>query len=145
MISSKLRGITKLYLQIFVLCLNNKETNTHLFLHCPVAWNMWNRLMAFSGGNCVVPKNVEELLSTGLWGFGRDKDKRNLWICTIFSIIWCLWLVHNTRIFRDQVISNQFLWDRIVFLATPWGAGWGGGGGREGGWGRWGRVSPKYL
>lgn len=77
-----------LSLDIYVLCFNNKETHGHLFLHCPVAWDLWNRLLVFSGDYWVVPEKVEFLL-TSLVGLGREKDTGicgSVWYSSFFGV-----------------------------------------------------------
>lgn len=53
-------------------------------------------------------------------GYGKEKDKRILWQCTVFCVLWFLWMEQNARIFRDQFPFNYLLKDRMVFLPALW-------------------------
>lgn len=76
-----------LCLVVWVLCFNNKENHSQLFLHCSVTWDMLNRLFAISADNWVAPRKVEGLLLTDLVGFKRHKDNRILSKCAAWNKI----------------------------------------------------------
>lgn len=64
-IFSKSGDPIKLCPQIFVLCVLRMKKLGHLFLHCPVAKEMWHRIMDLSGESWIAPKGVDELIMTG--------------------------------------------------------------------------------
>lgn len=41
-------------LTIYVMCYTDGETHFHLFLHCEIAWNIWNKVFAMFGFYYVV-------------------------------------------------------------------------------------------
>lgn len=56
---------------VCVLCFKDAETHIHLFLHCPVAREMWSRLLAYSGEHWVVPQQVDNFLIWECWALAR--------------------------------------------------------------------------
>lgn len=64
------------------MCYDEGELHSHLFLHCLVAWEMWNRLFGVCGGFWLVPSSV---LLTFPRSFGRRKDCKTLWSSAFFG------------------------------------------------------------
>lgn len=58
------------------MCENEVEINSHLFIHCHKAANLWNMFLSIMGVNWVMPKSTMELLSN--WtGIGSRCRKDN--------------------------------------------------------------------
>lgn len=56
-----------------VLQFSSSETLSHLFGHCPVAWNIRKSLVTISDESWVIPNKLEDLLLNYMVSFGRKK------------------------------------------------------------------------
>ena len=89
-------------------------------LHCSVAESLWSTLFDIFGECWVCHRTLDQLLLTNFAGFGKRKEAKSLWLCTIYATIWLIWLELNSRIFNDRISDKQILWDKIRCLAFIW-------------------------
>ena len=68
------------------MCKCNGESVDHLFLHCPVAMDMWAMVFGLFGVSWVMPQSVVGLLACWQGSFGRH---RNGYIWLWFPIAYC--------------------------------------------------------
>ena len=68
------------------MCKCNGELIDHLFLHCPVAMDMWAMVFGLFGVSWVMPQSVVGLLACWQGSFGRH---RNGYIWLWFPIAYC--------------------------------------------------------
>ena len=61
------------------MCKCNGESVDHLFLHCPVATDLWAMVLGLFGVNWVMPKFVVEILACWQGQFGRHCNG-HIWI-----------------------------------------------------------------
>ena len=71
------------------MCKCNNETVDHLFLHCPVAMDLWAMIFGLFGVCSVMPKSVVELLACWQGRFGRYCSGYIL-IIVPHCLMWCL-------------------------------------------------------
>ena len=82
------------------MCKCNGELVDHLFLHCPVAMDLWSMVFGLFGVSWVMPQLVVGLLACGLGRFGRHWIG-NIWRIIPHCLMWCLWKERNGRCFED--------------------------------------------
>lgn len=62
----------------------------------------------------------DSALAISFVGFVRGKDCKILWLWAVFSVNYCIWMERTARIFRDQAVLKQQLWDTIMFVVSLW-------------------------
>ena len=101
------------------LCMENEETVNHLFLHCPVATNLWNMFYCLSGLKWVMPQNLRDAqMSWSLWRV--DKTIKKIWLMISAAIFWCLWNERNCRCFDGISTPNHFLKAKCLLNLFCW-------------------------
>lgn len=101
-----------LSLDVCVMCMRASESHEHLlilFMHCLMA-RIWCKLFGVRGE----PRSVEELIMISHVCFGRSRDASLLWNCSIFGLLWDIWIERNSRIFKNRELSLSFLWEKII-------------------------------
>ena len=116
----KRRPLMALSPNMCIMCGLDSESGAHLFLHCPSARSIWNRLFGFFGESWVCPMDLQQFLLIKFRGFGSRKEAKILWQSSVFAVLWCIWLERNARVFNDSFSTIDFVWDRIIFLASLW-------------------------
>lgn len=58
------------------MCSSSEDAHNHLFLHCAITWDMWQRLFAIDGKISLVPSRMADLL-TSFVGFGKRRIARS--------------------------------------------------------------------
>ena len=74
------------------MCKCNGESVDHLFLHCPVAMDLWSMAFGLFGVSLVMPQSVVGLLAC--WQYK--------WLIVPHCLLWCLWRERNKRCFEDN-------------------------------------------
>ena len=97
------------------MCKCNGESVDHLFLHCPVAMDLWSMVLGLFGVSWVMPKSVVELLACWQGWFGRHWNG-HIWIIIPRCLMWCLWRERNSRWFEDNERSISDL--KLFFFRT---------------------------
>ena len=82
------------------MCKSNGESVDHLFLHCPVAMDLWSMALGLFGVTWVMPHNVLGLLGCWQGNFGRHRNGY-IWSIVPHCLMWCLWRERNSRYFED--------------------------------------------
>ncbi|XP_006352585.1 uncharacterized protein [Solanum tuberosum] len=102
------------------MCGEEAEVNSHLFLHCRTAANLWNMFLCILGVNWVMPKTTLELLRQ--WeGVGRRRrSKEDWWKCIPACIWWTLWKERNERSHDGKLNSTQKIKMNSLSLLYFW-------------------------
>ena len=97
------------------MCKCNSETINHLFLHCPVALELWDMVFGLFGVCWVMPFSVVGLLACwqGRFGCHRNGD---IWMVVPHCLMWCIWKERNSRCFEDKERSMPDL--KLLFFRT---------------------------
>ena len=97
------------------MCKCNGESVDHLFLHCPVAMDMWAMVFGLFGVSWVMPQSVVGLLDCWQGRFGCHRNGY-IWLMVPHCLLWCLWREKNSRCFEDKErpISNL----KLFFFST---------------------------
>ena len=97
------------------MCKSNGESVDHLFLHCPVAIDLWSMVLGLFGLSWVMPHSVLGLLGCWQGSFGRHRNGF-IWSIVPHGLMWCLWRKRNSRCFEDIERSIPDL--KLFFFRT---------------------------
>ena len=97
------------------LCKCNSETVDHLFLHCPIALELWDTIFGLFGVCWVLPMSVVELLACWQGHFGCHRNGY-IWIFVPYCLMLCIWKEINSRCFEDSECSMLDL--KLLFFRT---------------------------
>ena len=97
------------------MCKCNSETINHLFLHCPVALELWDMVFGLFGVCWVMPFSVVGLLACWQGRFGRHRNG-DIWMVVPLCLMWCIWKKRNSRCFEDKERSMPDL--KLLFFRT---------------------------
>ena len=87
----------------------------HLFLHCPVAMDLWSMVLGLFGLSWVMPHSVLGLLGRWQGSFGRHWNGY-IWSIVPLGLMWCLWRERNSCRFEDIERSIPDL--KLFFFRT---------------------------
>ena len=82
------------------MCKCNSESVDHLFLHCPVASELWDMVFGLFGVCWVMPMSVVGLFACWQGRFGRHCNG-DIWKVIPLCLMWCIWKERNSRCFED--------------------------------------------
>ena len=102
------------------LCMKQRESTDHLFLHCSLSMGLWHKLFQLAKMDWAPPRSILDMMSINYKGFGTSKRGIVLWQNACIALIWVVWRERNARIFEDKVRNSKNLWDSIHFLASLW-------------------------
>ena len=97
------------------MCKCNSESVEHLFLHCPVASELWDMVFSLFGVSWVMPLFVVGLFACWQGCFGRYCNG-DIWKVVPLCLMWCIWKERNSRCFEDIERSMSDL--KLLFLWT---------------------------
>lgn len=85
-----------------VRCLRKRQINSHLFLHCRTAANLWNMFFCILGIHWVMPRTSFDLLKN--WeGVVRRGPQEDCWR----SISACIWWTYEEREMKESWWNSQ--------------------------------------
>ena len=97
------------------MCNCNCESVDHLFLHCPVALELWNMVFSLFGVYWVMPLSAVGLFACWQGRFGHHRNG-DLWRVVPHCLLWCIWKERNSRCFED--IERSILDIKLLFFRT---------------------------
>ena len=97
------------------MCKRNGESVIHLFIHCPIAFDLWSMVFTLFGTHWVMPKTVVELLACRQGKFGRHRNFA-IWMAVSHCLMWYIWRERNNWRFEDLERSISDL--KLFFLKT---------------------------
>ena len=97
------------------LCKKNGETTDHLFLHCPVAQELWNMVWSLFGVYWVMPCGVVDLLASWLGKLNRHSSCFGVWSLIVLSYVKNWFLSWNISCYRP-CLTGQML--QVFLLLT---------------------------
>ena len=93
------------------MCKCNGESVDHLFLHCPVAMDLWPMVLGLFGVSWVMPQSIMGLLVC--W---QGRLSRHIWLIVPHCLMWCLWSERNSKCFENNERSISDL--KLFFFRT---------------------------
>jgi len=101
------------------MCTSDAEVNSHLFLHCKTAANLWNTFFCLLRVHWVIPKTTRGMLNS--WkGIGRRESEEDWWEMIPACIWWTLWKERNARGFEDKFNNTQKIKMNCLSLLYFW-------------------------
>lgn len=101
------------------MCQQDFKTNRHLFLHCPVATDIWNMFLSVLGFNWVMPESTKDAYSSwSRWKVGKSISK--IWKMIPGCIFWVIWTERNRRCFEGLATPNYSLKANCIVLLYSW-------------------------
>ena len=97
------------------MCKCNCESVDHLFLHCPVALELWNMVFGLFGVYQVMPLSVVGLFACWQGRFGHHRNG-DIWTVVPHCLLWCIWKERNSRCFED--IEHSMPDTKLLFFRT---------------------------
>ena len=97
------------------MCKCNSESVNHLFLHSPVASELWDMVFGLFGVNWVMPLSVVGLFACWQGHFGLLRNGV-IWKIVPSCLMWCIWKERNNRCFEDSERAMPDL--KLLFLRT---------------------------
>ena len=97
------------------MCKCNGESVDNLFLHCPVAMDLWSKVFGLFGVSWVMLQSVAGLLTCWQGRFGRHRNGY-IWLIVPHCLLCCLWRERNSRCFEDNERSIPNL--KLFFFRT---------------------------
>ena len=97
------------------MCKVDGESIDHLFIHYPVAKELWDTVLSLFGVTWVMPQHVRELIEGWFIGLPRQRQSR-IWISVPHCLMWCLWRERNLRTFEGSKTSIDEL--KLLFFRT---------------------------
>ena len=94
------------------MCKCNGESVDHLFLHCPVATDLWSMAFGLFGVSLLMPQSVVGLLACWQGRFGHHRNGYK-WLIVPHCLLWFLWRERNKRCFED---NERFIPDLKLFF-----------------------------
>ncbi|KAE8707901.1 hypothetical protein F3Y22_tig00110370pilonHSYRG00013 [Hibiscus syriacus] len=98
------------------LCKKEKETIQHLFILCPVAWELWNRFIMIWDVSTVLPKDPMSLL----WSWSVLMDSSSIWKFIPVVVLWSLWKARNLVVFENWNFESSTLFFICIFRLAKW-------------------------
>ena len=97
------------------MCKRNGESVDHLFLHCPIATDLWSMVLGLFGVTWVMSHTVLGLLRCWQGNFGRHRNGY-IWSIIPHCLMGRLWREINSRCFEDIERSIPDL--KLFFFRT---------------------------
>lgn len=83
-----------------------------------MAWIISHRLSNIFEESWVCPAELGAFLIVEFTEFGRKKENKVLWQFAVFTVLWSLGLKMNARVFKQQFLPPDLIWDRITSLSS---------------------------
>ncbi|KAL4183133.1 hypothetical protein AMTRI_Chr11g153710 [Amborella trichopoda] len=101
------------------MCLNEKETNPHLFIHCQIVLQLWSRIIQLFEISWITPPSILALTSCSFES-NWPKSGRILWKAALDATVWTIWLERTSRIFRGIKIELPALFHKVTSMVIFW-------------------------
>ena len=100
-------------------CLQDKETATHLLVHCNYAHTVWVSILRMFDMCWVMPCSIKEFFEQ--WVF-RGKSVRGhiLWRLSLYAGLWKLWIERNNRFFQNKCKRPEVIVRSVVWVFSEW-------------------------
>ncbi|GKV10561.1 hypothetical protein SLEP1_g21905 [Rubroshorea leprosula] len=101
------------------MCEEGDESTRHLFLHYHIANILWGRCCRWWGVEGVLAESCSEAFVQHK-GWFKDKRSREGWEVIWFAVIWTIWLARNGKIFNNETVDTDQLFQLIQARSFIW-------------------------
>ncbi|GKV10568.1 hypothetical protein SLEP1_g21912 [Rubroshorea leprosula] len=101
------------------MCEEGDESTRHLFLHCHIANILWGRCCCWWGVEGVLAESCSKAFVQHE-GWFKDKRLREGWEVIWFAVIWTIWLARNGKIFNNETVDTDQLFQLIQARSFIW-------------------------
>lgn len=113
LISEKIRGSITISPNFCVMC-SEFKTNSHLFLHCDVTWQNWNRLFGLFNKKWACPADLDLFLAIAFNGF-RSNNEQKYFGKVLFLQACGVYGLNGMQEFLTQSFSHQIFFGKELF------------------------------
>ena len=107
-----------------VFCDWHLETESHLFLHCLFASQLWSWWLEIWNLSWCFPHNLRDCFFQ--WEYrNANPFFKKVWMVAFFIILWSIWKERNARIFKTTSCNTSQFKDLILLRLSWWIKGWG--------------------
>jgi hypothetical protein len=100
-------------------CGNERESSSHLFLHCNVAMVVWYQIFKWLGVVVVIPPNLFHLFDCLSVAAKNKKIKKGFHLIW-HTVIWSIWRARNNLIFNNVRTEPLELVEEVKVLSWRW-------------------------
>lgn len=97
------------------MCGSDSKAGYHLFLHCSAAIFLWNRLFGIFEESWIFLTDLHHFLLTKFRSFDSYKEPKILRQCSVFVVLWCIWVERKNRIFNDSLSTLDLFGIGLLF------------------------------
>ncbi|GAU10299.1 hypothetical protein TSUD_422630, partial [Trifolium subterraneum] len=96
------------------------ETEDHLFLLCPFAWNIWMEIYKWFGLVEVLPDTIGGLFPAFFKALKVPKKKHKGVVMLWQAVVWVIWKTRNDTIFAQKPRNVHEVVDKIKHMSWQW-------------------------
>ncbi|XP_023729907.1 uncharacterized protein LOC111877622 [Lactuca sativa] len=100
-------------------CISGLESTDHLFLRCPFAVDLWNRLWNWCGITPMIFSSIKEMLNY-IATTGQCPKRRTTLLSIICGALWGMWRARIDRIFNSKLNSPELVFEGVRALVHAW-------------------------
>jgi hypothetical protein len=105
--------------QLCVFCGTELETSVHLFIYCPFALNVWEKIHNWLALGFMLPQNLVSLLH--FFAVYRGQKKRTQGLLLIWNaVVWAIWRKRNRILFENDTAEVIDLVEEIKVSSWRW-------------------------
>jgi hypothetical protein len=102
-----------------VLCNNELESSSHLFLHCDVVNEVWRKIGLCLELNFITPNNL--FIHLQCWrDVARVNKLKRGYVLIWHAVLWVIWREQNGRIFNNKVKDFDEIVEEIKLVSWHW-------------------------
>ena len=102
------------------LCKKENKSQSHLFMLCTYAQNIWTTILNIFGWHLTFPREVKDFLDMALMYHPFKNPKALSWKNLIMTFFWNMWKERNQRIFAEKTQTCAKLFNIVVYQAKSW-------------------------
>ncbi|GMJ07534.1 hypothetical protein HRI_004422600 [Hibiscus trionum] len=101
------------------LCREVPETVNHLFLHCSIAWQTWQKWCSLWQVHFIIPATFNSFVQ--MWeSVSLNRDYKLIWSMALREFVWSLWLCRNAVIFDSKSWKVEEIFESAMLRTGQW-------------------------
>uniref|UniRef100_A0A7C8ZEC0 Reverse transcriptase zinc-binding domain-containing protein n=1 Tax=Opuntia streptacantha TaxID=393608 RepID=A0A7C8ZEC0_OPUST len=105
-------------------CSTHSEDLDHVLIDCSFSWKVWCAIANDLGQQLSRQPTFKQFYEVWIAIPWRYKRLKNLWISTVFTVAWRLWMVRNEIIFQQKELSLVEVCHSIKWKVALWTKAW---------------------